>query len=68
MKHEMPISTESLKGVFISNIAFFQSYGANLYGLTGTLGSTGELNLLKNVYNFDFFRLPRSFEFLLIDL
>ena len=42
MKHQMPITPESLKGVFMSNIAFFKLYGTNLYGLTGTLGSTTE--------------------------
>jgi len=42
MKHKMPLTSESLKGVFMSNIAFFKLYGTNLYGLTGTLGSIAE--------------------------
>ncbi len=55
LKHEMPVSQESLKAVFISNIAYLQLYSSNMYGLSGTLGSTYEQKLLSDIYNLEFF-------------
>ena len=34
-------------------------YSYKIYGLTGTIGSDSEKNLLKHIYNVDFFVLPR---------
>ena len=49
LKHKCKLSLQCLKAVFISNTTFFTSY-KNLYGLTSTLGSKNERNLLKNTY------------------
>ena len=45
LKYRRPLSTESLKAVFISNKRFFKRYGSHLYGLTGTLG----IDIIKKV-------------------
>ena len=42
LKHGCAVSYESLKAVFMSNIRYLQEYGCNVYGLTGTLGSSSE--------------------------
>ncbi len=42
--------TESLKALFISNIAYLCMFGAHLYGVTGTLGSKMELPVLRQTY------------------
>ena len=58
LKHSCRLSMESLKAVFISNTKFFERYGSNLYGLSGTLGSQSERNFLKNLYRVDFCVIP----------
>lgn len=59
LKHTLRLSAASLKAVFMSNISYFNEYPGKLYGLTGTLGSTEECNLLGNIFNVDFFKMPR---------
>jgi hypothetical protein len=60
LKHTLKLSPVSLKAVFMSNIGFFKQHeGAALYGMTGTLGSTAECQLLHDVFNVDFFKMPR---------
>lgn len=58
LKHCRKLTPESLKAVFISNVSYFKRYGYRLYGLTGTLGSIVERNMLKDLYNVDFMNLP----------
>ncbi|XP_063728185.1 protein translocase subunit SecA-like [Symsagittifera roscoffensis] len=58
LKHSCRLSMESLKAVFISNTKFFERYGSNLFGLSGTLGSQSERNFLKNIYRVDFCKIP----------
>ena len=53
------VSPEGLKAVYMSNVAFFQRYGANVFGLTGTLGSAAEQDVLASAFGIDFFRVPR---------
>lgn len=57
LKYKCSISLESLKAVFMSNISFFRMY-ENLYGLTGTLGSTKERDLLREMYNVSYITIP----------
>ena len=58
LKHSCRLSMESLKAVFISNTKFFERYGTNLFGLSGTLGSQSERKFLKNIYGVDFCVIP----------
>ena len=46
LKHNLRLSTESLKAVYMSNISFFKRY-KNIIGVTGTLG---EHKLFKQLY------------------
>lgn len=59
LKHGTKLSLVSLKAVFISNKSYLNLY-AKLYGLTGTLGSTKERNLLKTSYNTNFVTIPTA--------
>ena len=60
LKHTLKLSPISLKAVFMSNIGFFeQRKEVALYGMTGTLGSTAECQLLHEVFQVDFFKMPR---------
>ena len=58
LKHGCAISFESLKAVFMSNIRYIKEYGCNIYGLTGTLGSTNERELLMQLYQVEFANIP----------
>ena len=58
LKHGCAIGYESLKAVFMSNIRYLKEYGSSIYGLTGTLGSNSERELLTQLYNVDFANLP----------
>jgi hypothetical protein len=59
LKHGMKWTPISLKAIFMSNIGYFSEFEGRMYGLTGTLGSTAECDLLRKVFGVDFFRLPR---------
>ena len=50
LKHNLRLSTESLKAVYMSNITFFKQYYTNVMGVTGTLGSTAEHTLFNKLY------------------
>lgn len=50
LKHNLRLTTESLRSVYMSNISFFKKY-TNLMGVTGTLGSTEECSLFKKLYD-----------------
>lgn len=60
LKHSQKLTPESLKAVFMANVTFFQSYHGRIIGMTGTLGSEAELNLMSKTYGIDFFKLPRN--------
>lgn len=53
------LTKESLKAVYLSNLSYFQMYSGKIYGITGTLGLESDKNLLMQIYNVDFFKLPR---------
>ena len=50
---------ESLKAVFMANVSFFQSYRGHINGMSGTLGSEKERELMAKLYDLDYFQLPR---------
>ena len=50
LKHNLRLSVESLKAVYMSNISFFTRYYHNIMGVTGTLGSEEEHALFKKLY------------------
>ena len=50
LKHNLRLSVESLKAVYMSNISFFTRYYRNIMGVTGTLGSEEEHALFKKLY------------------
>ena len=58
LKHGCDIGKESLKAIFMSNIRYINKYGSNIYGLSGTLGSQSEREVLTKLYNVDFARIP----------
>ncbi|EFN87238.1 Protein translocase subunit secA [Harpegnathos saltator] len=59
LKHGCKLSMQSLKAVFVSNVYYLKLY-ANLYGLTGTLGSHRERDLLQKIYQVDFVTVPTT--------
>lgn len=59
LKHGCKLSSQSLKAVYISNVSFFKEY-KNLYGLTGTLGSQRERDLLQEIHEVEFSTMPTS--------
>ena len=50
LKHNLRLSKESLKAVYMSNISFFTKHYQNILGVTGTLGSAEEHALFKKLY------------------
>ena len=59
LKHSLKLSPISLKAVFMSNISYFNEFKGRLFGLTGTLGSQAECQLLHKVFGVTFLKMPR---------
>lgn len=58
LQNNLALSYESLTSTYISNLGYIRNYENNMLGLTGTLGSVAEQNLLSSVYNLDFSIVP----------
>ncbi|XP_044261297.1 protein translocase subunit SecA-like isoform X2 [Tribolium madens] len=59
LKHNLYLTFESLTSSFISNIGYIKCYrDENIFGLTGTLGSQAEQELLSSIYNVNYAKLP----------
>ncbi|XP_054270087.1 uncharacterized protein LOC128991312 [Macrosteles quadrilineatus] len=59
LKHGCRLSHLTFKAVFISNVSYLKMY-ETLLGLTGTLGSIRERELLEDVYNVEFVTIPTA--------
>lgn len=57
LKHNLRLTSESLTSSFISNIGYIRKY-KSICGLTGTLGSRAERQLLSTAYEVSFASLP----------
>ncbi|CAF0875274.1 unnamed protein product [Didymodactylos carnosus] len=58
IKHNLKMASETFTTNFLSNRGYFTKYGANLFGLTGTLGSEKAKQVLSGVYNVDLVIIP----------
>lgn len=58
LKHSHKMGSESLKAIYESNLNFFMRY-PKLYGMTGTIGDKEERKMMSQVYEVDFFEMPR---------
>ncbi len=58
LKHNLHLTSESLTSCFISNLSYINKYGDKIFGLTGTLGSTAEQELLSSIYNVGYAKIP----------
>ncbi len=61
LRYRNDLSCETLKAVYESNVSYIKKYAKSgkLFGMTGTLGGKSELELMSDVYNVDFFKVPR---------
>jgi preprotein translocase subunit SecA len=57
LKHGLHLTSQTLKAVFVSNASYLRSY-ASLCGLSGTLGSAREQQLLRELYDVECATLP----------
>ena len=58
IKHNLAMSSENLTSSFISNMEYFKRYNGQIFGMSGTLGSIHEQELLKHVYDIDLAFIP----------
>ncbi|CAM2721942.1 unnamed protein product [Rotaria socialis] len=58
IKHGAKITPESFTTNFISNVTYFKRYSPNIFGLTGTLGSSNARQLLNETYEVDSVIIP----------
>ncbi|XP_062709669.1 uncharacterized protein LOC134288539 [Aedes albopictus] len=58
LKEGLRMDPEGISTNFISNVSFFQRYGSNIYGLTGTLGEQSTQNFLQTMYGTDMIVIP----------
>ena len=50
IKHSVELTNETLVSCFISNVKYFKMYGNRMVGLTGTIGSENEKQMLSKLY------------------
>ena len=60
MKHGLPRSPLSLITNFLSNIDFFDRYGSNIVGVSGTLGDVAEKKFMFDTFSVEFATIPTS--------
>ncbi len=58
MKHKLPVGEDNFTTLYYSNHRFYSSYGSNICGLTGTLGSRHTRQFLQEIYNVDMMEIP----------
>uniref|UniRef100_A0AC34FF64 Chloroplast protein-transporting ATPase n=1 Tax=Panagrolaimus sp. ES5 TaxID=591445 RepID=A0AC34FF64_9BILA len=58
MKHGYYLKPEVLATNYMSKLSFFQRYGSNILGLTGTIGGESSRRFLNKVYNVKFADIP----------
>ncbi|CAG0894755.1 unnamed protein product, partial [Cyprideis torosa] len=58
LKHNLKMTSETLTTNFLSNIGFMGKY-EQVYGLTGTLGSTTARSVLEDVYKVELINVPQ---------
>ena len=66
MKHHLHLTPINVITNFKSHVAFFRSY-ESLYGLSGTIGSDAECEVLKDLYKFHPSRIPTTYPRLLYE-
>ena len=60
MKHNLPRSPLSLITNYLSNIDFFDRYGSNIVGVSGTLGDDQEKQFMRDTFSVEFATIPTS--------
>ena len=60
MKHGLPRSPISLITNFLSNIDFFERYGSNIVGVSGTLGNDTDKHFMSDTFAVEFATIPTS--------
>ena len=60
MKHDSPCSPLPLITNFLSNIDFFDRYGSNIVGVSGTLGNDAEKKFMSETFSVEFATIPTS--------
>ena len=68
MKHGLPRSPLSLITNYLSNIDFFDRYGSNIVGVTGTLGDEQEKQFMRDTFLVEFATIPTSKRRKLVEL
>jgi preprotein translocase subunit SecA len=61
MKNDLPVTPISITTNYLSNFGFFRRYisnSNNIYGLTGTIGDSQTMEILKILYELDFDYIP----------
>ena len=58
IKHNLNMTSETFTTNFLSNRGYFTTYGSNLFGLTGTLGSEKAKQVLTDIYSVDLVMIP----------
>ena len=60
MKHGLPRSPLSLITNFLSNVDFFDRYGSNIVGVSGTLGNETDKHFMRDTFSVGFATIPTS--------
>ena len=68
MKHNLPRSPLSLITNYLSNIDFFDRYGSNIVGVSGTLGDDQEKQFMSDTFSVEFTTIPTSKRRKLVEL